>query len=126
VRLDAEHELQALLGGFHGLRRELGDVSGGHVDVGEVDQVQHASARGEHLARLGGTILGPAVARRAERAVVDVRLDALDRRSCGAQLCLRADDFDRAVANAASAAATSACAALTAASEPRTRARSSS
>src|SRR5262245_18419719 len=51
----------------------------GHVDVADIDHVQHLASRGQHLARLGDAVLNAAIARRLECAVVDVRLDALDR-----------------------------------------------
>ena len=49
-----------------------------HVDVGEVDDVEHRSADTDHLAWLHHAVLHAAAARRLELAVIDVGLDALD------------------------------------------------
>lgn len=51
----------------------------GHVDVAEVDQVQHPAAGREDLSRRRDAVLDPAVARREEGAAIHVGLDALDR-----------------------------------------------
>ena len=64
----------------------------GHVDVVEINHVQHLPARGQHLAGLGDTILHATGARRLQCTIVDVRLDSFDRRLGGFDSRFRRDD----------------------------------
>ena len=68
-----------------------GDLAGrrggqeeGHVDIAQVNQVQHPAAGGDHLAGLGDAVLHPAVAGRLEGAVFDIGLNAFDVGLCAA------------------------------------------
>ena len=50
----------------------------GHVDVGQIHQVEQLAAGAEYLAGLRDAVLHAAGARRPEQAVVDVHLQAFD------------------------------------------------
>ena len=64
----------------------------GHVDVVEIDHVEHFTARGKHLAGLCDTVLHATGTRRLQCAVVDIRLDAFDCRLGGYDIRVRGDD----------------------------------
>ena len=55
----------------------LGGQEKGHVDIVQIDHIQHPPAGLHHLQRLGHPVLNAAVHGRLEIAVVDVGLDAL-------------------------------------------------
>ena len=55
----------------------------GHRYVTEIDEIENPAARRKNLAGLSHTILNPARPRGAQDTVVQVRVDALDRRHSG-------------------------------------------
>ena len=56
----------------------LGGEEERHVNVVQVDHVEHGSTRRKYLAGLGDSILHAAIPWREQKAVIDVGLDALD------------------------------------------------
>ena len=70
----------------------FGGQEEGHVDIAEIDHVQHLAARVEHLAGLGDAKLHAAIARAPQGAVVDIRLNSFDCRLGGDDLGFRLDD----------------------------------
>lgn len=64
-----------------------------HVDVAEIDKIENAATGGKHLSGLGDAILHAAVARRFQRRIGDVSLDALNIRLCGINRRFRVDDL---------------------------------
>ena len=71
-------EDDAALGTDDGATGLLGGQEDGHVDVAQLEDGDHLAARRQDLARLGEPVQHPTPDRRAERAVGDVRPDALD------------------------------------------------
>ena len=54
----------------------LGRQEEGHIDIGEVNHIQHPTAGGQHFARFGDAILNAAVAWRFEFTIVNIGKDA--------------------------------------------------
>ena len=71
-----EHETN--LGSDRHASRLRGRQEEGHVDVAEIDEVENPAAGGQHLAGLRDAVLHAAIARRFQRAVVDVGGDTFN------------------------------------------------
>ena len=87
VRQGVEHEPD--VAAERDLARGFGGQEEGHIDIGQIHHVEYTAPGVQHFARFGNAVLHTAVARRFEYAVVNVRLQARDRRLGGLDQRLR-------------------------------------